>query len=177
MYARNYKYESAGMQVLRRKFNKLCRLAICCHCSSRVTRYHMVHCGKENKGTFNESGYICPAESILPWCIPRSSLQVFYTFLITVTCVRRATSACRVKKGIKLLENAVQRAHRHAVQKERKQRITLNNIEVRWLKLSFVRSQRIFLSSYLSRRRRSCREKKRSQIVCDCVTLGLMTNR
>lgn len=107
-------YICASLQVasFRRKFNEFA--APSCYLLSivrraRVSRYHIVHRGKGNKGTFNESGYICTEESILSWCISRNSLKSFYTFLITTACVR-ATSACDVKKGTKLLENAIQRA-------------------------------------------------------------------
>jgi len=80
---RAFTYANCGMQVPRRKFNKLAALS--CYLLPLFiarTRYHMVHRGKENKGTFNESGYICSAESIFPWCIFRSSLSKSFTFFL-----------------------------------------------------------------------------------------------
>lgn len=142
------------------------RLAICCHCSSRVTRYHMVHCGKGNKGTFNESGYIYRG-----WIdtsmvhTSQLSLQVFHTFLITVTCMRRATSACLIKKGIEPLEKCGRKNVGTRCKREGGSRGAYVNTLVDEV---LPRTRSIFLSDCLPRGRRPPHERS-SQIVC--VTL------
>jgi len=60
------------------------------------TRYHMIRHDDGNKGTFNESGYICSGQSIVPWCTPRS-----FPSPLRFSCYGWHERAPRVKKGTK----------------------------------------------------------------------------
>lgn len=132
----------------------------------------MVHRGKGNKGTFNESGYICPGESILSWCIShRLSSLLHLSYYGGAYASRLVCRALKREQSCWKIQSK-ERSHDVPARDAKRQKGMKRDTLCRYK--CFYFSQRYLLYGRCSSRKK---KKERNRIKCDCVTSMSAINR